>query len=62
MKVVNNFSTCNRNEGVSLHSVKPLFPVENNTLTSNGKFVKHYIIGNFKNPLVSREQLNKNDF
>jgi len=29
----------------------PMIPVENSCL--------HYIIGNFKNPLVSREQLNK---
>ena len=28
------------------------------TYTSNGKFVKHNIIGNFKNPLESMEQLN----
>ena len=34
------------------------FPMEMNTPISSGKFVFHYIIGNFKNPLVSREQLN----
>jgi hypothetical protein len=33
------------------------FPQEMLGYVSNGNSVKHYIIGNFKNPLVSREQL-----
>jgi hypothetical protein len=48
---MNNLNELNREKSQSL--------LEMNLDVSSGKFVKLYIIGNFKNPLVSREQLNK---
>jgi len=40
------------NKGVSTENITPV------SYGVSGKLVKLHIIGNFKNPLVSREQLN----
>jgi hypothetical protein len=54
LRIANNNSIGNRNQGVDLYSIKPLFPM----VDFQWKVDLIYIIGNFKNPLVSREQLN----
>jgi len=50
-----------KSSNITPQEIKVLPIIKQNNISS-GKFVKLNIIGNFKNPLVSREQLNKQGF
>ena len=55
--MINNKSSTG-NRGVSLLSIKAIFPTEKTYQTSDGKLVKHDIMFNFQTSLAGQGQLN----